>query len=159
MKEFLNKIIRQEKLELVEPSDNISKSYFEKSISNFESANILLKNDKLEESISFVYYSMYNLVISLLYRAGIKSENHSVSIILLKEIFDFDNFLIKEAKVEGIDKQDYVGFEISRKEVEDSLIEAEKFNRELKGFILGWARKILNFIEINSGSYREINEK
>jgi uncharacterized protein (UPF0332 family) len=137
MKEFLNSLFKQGKLKLVEPSENIFNSYLEKSSSNLESAKILLNVDKLEESVALVYYSMYNLVLALLYKVGIKSENHSGSIILLKEIFNFDNQLIVESKKERIDKQYYVGFEISKKEVEQSLMIAEDFNRDLKGFISG----------------------
>jgi len=146
MKEFLSKMAKQEKLKLVSKSDNVSKSYLEKSKSNFESSRILLRNDKLEEAVSFVYYSMYNLVMALFYKVGIKSENHASSIFLLKEVFGFDNNLIKEAKTERIDKQYYVGFKVSKKEVEESLKIAEEFNRELKGFISGLGNKeILNY--------------
>jgi len=145
MKEFLISLIKQDRLKLVESSENIFNSYLEKSSSNFESAKILLEANKLEESVSLVYYSMYNLVLALLYKVGIKSENHSGSIILLKELFDFDNQLIFEAKKERIDKQYYVGFEVSKKEVEESLVIAENFNRDLKGFVSG-----LNKIDIKN---------
>ena len=141
MKKFLSKFVKQGLLKIVEPSKNISLSYQEKSKSNFESAIILLENKKLEESVSFVYYSMYNLILSLLYSIGIKSENHIVSIFLLKNIFGLDNSKIIEAKSERIDKQYYVGFRISKEEVKNALKMAEEFNRELKGFISGIGRK------------------
>ena len=82
---FLNKLKRQGKLELAESSDEIKQSYLEKSESNFISAKILLKNNRLEESISLIYYSMYHTLLALLFKIGVKSENHSGSIILLKE--------------------------------------------------------------------------
>ena len=137
MKEFLVNLIKQGRLKFVEPNENLSVSYRDKSQSNFESSKILLKNNKLEEAVSLIYYSMYNLVLSLLYKIGIKSENHSASIFLLKEIFEFDNALILEAKRERIDKQYYVGFKISKKELDESLISGENFNRKLRGFISG----------------------
>jgi uncharacterized protein (UPF0332 family) len=84
---------------------------------------------------------MYNLVLSLFFKIGIKSENHVISSYLLKKIFSFENSLINEAKTERVDKQYYVGFKISKQEVEDSLIKAEEFNRELKGFILSLGKK------------------
>ena len=66
MKKFLVSLAKKEKLKSVEPSESISKSYLEKSSSNLDSARILLENDKLEEAVSLVYYSMYNLVVALL---------------------------------------------------------------------------------------------
>lgn len=141
MKRFLVKLVKQEKLKLAESSDNVCNSYLEKSTSNFDSAKILISNNKLEEAVALSYSSMYNLLLALLYKIGIKSENHTASIFLLKEIFEFDNRLISEAKTERIDKQYYVGFEISKKEVEENLKISEDFNRELKGFISGINKK------------------
>ena len=132
---FLKKIIKEGKLEIVEPSEEISLSYAEKSDSNLISSKILLENGRLEESVGLAYYSMYNLLLALLFKVGIKSENHSASIILLKEIFDFDNEDILEAKKERIDKQYYVDFNITKKEVEDTIKKAELFKNEMKDFI------------------------
>lgn len=146
MKELLIRLFNQGKLKIVFPSENVSESYLEKSKSNFESSQILFKENKLEESITLVYYSMYNLVLALLYKVGIKSENHSASIFLLKEIFEFDNSKILEAKSERIDKQYYVGFKVTKKEVEESLKSTQDFNRELRAFVLNIGNKeIMNY--------------
>ncbi|MBT3417074.1 HEPN domain-containing protein, partial [Candidatus Woesearchaeota archaeon] len=149
MKGFLIKLAKQDKLKFIEPNENVFLSYSEKSLSNLESARILLDNNKFEEAVSFVYYSMYNLVLALLYKAGIKSENHSASIVLLKKVFGFENKLILEAKTERIDKQYYVGFSVFKKEVQEGIEIAESFNRELKGFISG----------INRGDIEEYRDK
>ncbi len=93
---FLNKLRKHGKLEIVEPSEEMKQSYALKSESNLVSSKILLENQKLEEAVGLAYYSMYHLLTALLYKAGIKSENHSASIILLKEIFDQDNFDIQK---------------------------------------------------------------
>lgn len=145
MKDFLVKLIKQGNLKIGEPSENVSKAYLEKSVSNLEAAKILLKNDKLEESVSFTYYSMYNLFLALLYQIGIKSENHSSSIFLLKKIFSFENKEIIEMKKERIDKQYYIGFHITKREVEEEMKIAENFNRELRTFILGLGKKDIEF--------------
>ncbi len=145
MKDFLVKLIKQGNLKIGEPSENVSKAYLEKPVSNLEAAKILLKNDKLEESVSFTYYSMYNLVLALLYQIGIKSENHSSSIFLLKKIFSFENKEIIEMKKERIDKQYYIGFHITKREVEEEMKIAENFNRELRTFILGLGKKDIEF--------------
>ena len=135
MKEFFDRLVRQEKLKLVEPSEEIKSSYIEKSKSNLSSAKILLENDKLEEVIALSYYRMYNIVIAL-FKIGIKCENHKASIILLKELFDIDNFEIELAKKERIDKQYYTDFEIFKEEVLSAIESAEKFNYGINDFIL-----------------------
>ena len=134
MKDFLAKLIKQGNLKIGEPSENISKAYLEKSVSNSKAAKILLRNDKL--GVSFVYYRMYNLVLSWLYLIGIKSKNHSASIFLLKVLFNFENKDIIEMKKERIDKQYYIGFNITKRDVEEEMKTAENFNRELRAFVL-----------------------
>lgn len=65
----------------------------------------------------------------------IKSENHSASIILLKEVYRQDNKDIFEAKAERLDKQYYVDFVITKKDVEDTIKKAEIFNSKMIDFI------------------------
>ncbi len=137
MKSFLGKMFKKGVLQIVKPSKEIGKSYSEKSESNLISAKILLENGRLEEPVSLIYYSMYNLVLSLFFRVGIKSENHLVSALLLKEVFEINNSDILNAKKERIDKQYYIDFNITKKEVYEMLMVAEEFNRNLRGFILG----------------------
>ena len=108
------------KLEIVEPSDEIAASYLQKSDSHFESAKILLTSDKLEESVSMAYYGMYHSLLALLFKCGIKCENHAASILLLKEVFN-ENNLVKEisfAKKERIDKQYYTDFKLTKQDCE-----------------------------------------
>lgn len=133
--DFLNRIKGEGKLQIVEPSSEIAQSYAEKSESNLISAKILLDNDRLEESVSMAYYSMYHLLTGLLFRTGIKCENHSVAITLMKDIFGMDNSYIHFAKKERIDKQYYVNFKITKDEVKDMVTKAEEFNNKLSDFI------------------------
>lgn len=132
---FLIKLYQEKKLQLVEPSEEIKESYLEKSNSNLLSAKILLENNMLEESVSLAYYSMYHLVSALLFKTGIKCENHAAAIILLRELFGIDNEEISLAKKERIDKQYYVGFEITQNEVNETIKVAEKFQSNLLDFI------------------------
>jgi len=132
---FLNKLEKEEKLKIVNPSEEIKQSYLEKSESNLSSSIILLDNDKLEEAISLTYYSMYNMLTALFFKVGIKCENHTASIILLKELFKLDNSDIKSAKKERIDKQYYTDFSIKKEEVIDAIQNAEDFNSILLDFI------------------------
>jgi len=133
--DFLTKLKKEGKIGIVEPSEEIRQSYTEKSESNLLSAKILLENDKLEESVSLAYYSMYHSLTSLLFKTGIKSENHSASIILLKEIFGIDNSGILFAKRERVDKQYYVNFRITKEQVKDVIRKAEMFNSRMIDFI------------------------
>ena len=146
---FLIKLRKEKKLSLIEPSEEISKSYLLKSESNLISAKILFSNNKLEESISLSYYSMYNFLLALLFRVGIKSENHQASIILLKELFNQDNSDIIFAKTERIDKQYYVNFNISKEETKKLIKIAEKFNNSLRDFLY----------KINNKDIREYQRK
>jgi len=132
---FLSKLKKEGKLELVSPSEEIKKSYLLKSESNIISAKILLNNNRLEESVGLAYYSMYHLLTALFFKVGIKSENHSASILLLKELFGQDNTEIHKAKTERIDKQYYVDFSITKADVEDAIKKAEIFNSKIIDFI------------------------
>lgn len=132
---FLAKLRREGKLSLIEPSEEIKQSYIEKSESNLFSAKILVKNNKLEEAVALAYYSMYHFLTALLFKTGIKSENHTASIIILNQIFGIDNNEILLAKKERLDKQYYVNFKISKEEVIETIKKAEVFNSVLNDFI------------------------
>jgi len=134
---FLNKLKKEEKIGLVEPSEDICNSYSEKSANCLKSAKLLLKNDLYENSIIMSYYAMYNLLLTLLFRIGIKCENHGGSILLLKILFSENELykLISDAKKERIDKQYYVTTEKDEitKEIADELLNnAEDFVLRLK---------------------------
>lgn len=134
---FLNKLKQEEKLELVEPSDDICNSYLEKSANCLKSAKLLLMNNLYENSIGMAYYAMYNQLLALLFRVGIKCENHAGSILLLKLLFGEGELykLISDAKKERIDKQYYVTTEkdgITKEIAEELLNNAEEFVLKMK---------------------------
>jgi len=132
---FLVRMKGEGKISLVDPSDEIKQAYLQKSESNLASSKILLQNGRLEEAVALAYYSMYHALTALLFRTGIKSENHSASIILLKRVFGLDNSEISYAKKERVDKQYYVDFKITESEVKDSVRKAESFNSGMIDFI------------------------
>jgi len=142
---FLIKIRKEGKLELLDASEEIGQSYLNKSESNLASAKILFENDKIEETVSLAYYSAYNLLLSLLFKTGIKSENHLATIILLKEIFDFDNSIILSVKEERIKTQYYVDFDISKEQVIAIIREVEDFNGNFFDFISKLTREKIDF--------------
>ena len=81
------------------------------------------------------YYSMYYIVTALFRKTGIKCENHSAAIILLKELFDINNNQISFAKKERVDKQYDIKFKINKEEAEKIIKIAEKFNAKINDFI------------------------
>ncbi len=133
--DFLKRLKKEGKLLLVEPSEEVKQAYLKKSQSYLDSAKLLLENKKFEEAISMAYYSMYYSLLALLFRVGIKSENHTSSIILLKELFDLDNSEILKAKKERVDKQYYVDFEIVESDVKNLIRIAENFNARIFDFL------------------------
>jgi len=129
---FLSKLKKEEKLELIEPTEEVCESYLEKSDNCLFSAKLLLKNDLYENSIGMSYYAMYNSLIALLFKTGIKCENHAGSILLLKLLFGKNDLfkLISDAKEERIDKQYYVTTEkddITKEDTQELLTNTEKF--------------------------------
>lgn len=132
---FLTNLAKEGKLKLVEPSKIIKESYIIKSKNSLKSARILLDSNQIEDSVPMVYYSMYNILTALLYEVGIKCENHSASIIMLKELFKLDNSKISFAKTERVDKQYYIDFKITKKDVEDLIKIANEFNNIIYNFI------------------------
>ncbi|MBU0894514.1 MAG: HEPN domain-containing protein [Nanoarchaeota archaeon] len=154
---FFIKLTKEKKLRLVEPSEELKKSYLEKSESNMVSAKILLKNSRLEEAVSLTYYSMYNLLMALFFKSRIKSENHLATTSLLEKIFGLDNSFVIFAKKERVDKQYYVDFKITKKDVEILIQKAEDFNLNLFDFISkltnekikNYRDKFINLINFN----------
>jgi len=124
-------------LELVEPSEDICNSYLEKSANCLKSAKLLLQNNLYENSIGLSYYTMYNLLLALLSRIGIKCENMVLQFCLLKLLLDENKLfkLISDAKTERIDKQYHVTTEKDEitKDISDELLNnAEAFALKMK---------------------------
>ena len=109
-------------------------AYLKKAESHLVSARLLFDNDLFEQSVSMAYYSMYYSVLALFFASGIKCENHTAAIILLKEIFGRDNTEIRDAKSERIDKQYYVTSSPIRGDVVALIRTAESFNAKLRDF-------------------------
>ena len=151
---FLNKLKTAGKLELVEQSEDICDSCSQKSADCLKSAKLLLQNNLFENSIGMSYYAMYNLLLALLFRTGIKCENHGGSILLLKLLFGQNDLykLISDAKKERIDKQYYVTTEkdeITREIADELLNNAEDFVLKIKVVIK----------KLNNDSIEELREK
>ncbi len=132
--DFLNSLKSENKLELVEPSEDIMKSCLEKSATSLKASQILLDSNLLEESVSMSYYAMYHCLLALLFKCGIKCENHTDNILLLKRLFNENELheMISAAKEERIDKQYYVDFEITKDETKGMIEKSREFITKVK---------------------------
>ena len=82
-------------LEMVDPNENLSKVYIEKS-ERALSAAASLKNNK-DWEISSSYYAMYFALYAILMKIGVKCENHTCTIEFMN-IFLLDYFDAKDVK-------------------------------------------------------------
>ena len=136
--DFLSRLSEEKKLELVEESEDICKSYLIKSENCFKSAKVLLESELYENSMVNSYYAMYNAVTALLFRCGIKCENHSAALFLLGELLGMatTKIIIEQAKKDRIDQQYYVNhtkdLEINANTAKQMLLEAENIILELR---------------------------
>ncbi len=107
--DFLNKLKKEDKLAIVECSEETSLSYEKKGLECREVAKLAYEHGYFESAVTQSYYSMYNNVLSLFFKCGIKCENHSATAIILIDIFKQDDLytIFLKAKGERIDKQYY----------------------------------------------------
>ena len=135
---FLKKLKRKGIIELVEKSEEMKSSYLIKADNCLKSAKILLQNQLYENSTSEAYYCMYNSLLSLLFKIGIKSENHSASITLFDRLLENKDLvkIISWAKGERIDKQYYVETQqivkVTKESCNEMILKAEDFLVKMK---------------------------
>ncbi len=135
---FLSKLKAEGKLGIVEPSEEMKESYLRKADNCLKAAKILFQNELYENSVTDSYYAMYNSLLALLYKLGIKSENHSASIVLFRRLFRSAELsgIISFAKKERIDKQYYVEseqeYKVTRESCRGLAAKAEDFVLEMK---------------------------
>ncbi len=135
---FLKKLKRKRIIELVESSEEMKLSYLIKAENCLKSAKILFQSQLYENSTSEAYYCMYNSLLSLLFKTGIKSESHTASIILFDNLFGSKDLVntISWAKEERIDKQYYVETQQIAKVTKDScsqmILKTEDFLVKMK---------------------------
>ncbi len=137
---FLNRLKKENSLKLVEPSEEIFKSYLVKSEKCIKVAELAYNSEIYENAISEAYYSIYNSVLSLFFKCGIKCENHSASVLLIKNLFQLDQLasIFSEFKKDRIDNQYYIpmiGTEPINKEKCSERIEiAKEFNIKIRAY-------------------------
>jgi uncharacterized protein (UPF0332 family) len=149
---FLKKLKRKGTIELVEPSEEMKLSYLIKAENCFKSARILFQNQIYENSTSEAYYCMYNSLLALLFRIGIKSENHSASIILFNDLIGNKELskIISWAKEERIEKQYYVEtrqmIKVTKESCNEMISKTEDFLVKMKLLINELSNEKINSI-------------
>ena len=133
--DFLARMYQKKKIQLVNPNENIKSAYLQRSEESLSSAKALLKIGNLKDSVALFYYSMYHCLLALMFRIGIKCENHTAAIIILQDVFGLDSKDIRKAKNDRVDKQYYVDFRITEEEVKETMFLAEDFIADLRDFI------------------------
>lgn len=149
---FLKKIKRKKIIELVEPSEEMKSSYLIKAENCLKSARILFSSGLYENSTSEAYYCMYNSLLSLFFKIGIKSENHSASIILFDKLIENANLvkIISWAKEERIDKQYYIETQqiakVTKESCNEMTLKAEDFLVKMKLLISDLSNEKINSV-------------
>ena len=120
-------------------SPNLRSSlYLMKAENCLKSSKILFQNQLYENSTSEAYYCIYNSLLALLFKIGIKSENHSASIILFGKLFNNKELtkIALWAKEERIDKQYYVEtkqiIRATKESCSEMILKAEYFFLKLR---------------------------
>ena len=148
---FLDKLRKEGKLDLVEPSEEISKSYLIKSDNCIRVAKLAYSDGIYENAVSEAYYSIYNTVQSLFFKCGIKCENHSAAVILIKVLFKLKNLylIFSDFKKDRIDNQYYIPAP------KETLIEREKCHERIRA---AWGFNLELRVYIGKITNQEINE-
>lgn len=138
--DFLSKLKQEDKLELIEFSEEISKSYLIKSDKCIQVAKLAYNAGIYENAVSEAYYSIYNTVQSLFFKCGIKCENHSGAVLLIKQLFNLKNqyLIFSEFKKDRIDNQYYITITdtepINKEKCSERLKIAQRFNAGLRAY-------------------------
>jgi len=147
---FLKKLKRRGIIELVESSEEMKSSYLIKADNCLKSAKILLQNQLYENSTSEAYYCMYNSLLALLFKIGVKSENHSASIVLFDRLIGDKDLakIISWTKGERIDKQYYVETQqivkVTKESCNEMIQKAEDFLVKIKLLISELSNEKIN---------------
>jgi uncharacterized protein (UPF0332 family) len=135
---FLDKLKFEKILKLIEPSEEISKSFLIKSEKCAIVAKLAFNEGIYENALSEAYYSIYNTVTALFYKCGIKCENHTAAVILIQKLFKLEHMykIFSDFKKDRIDNQYYVPVvdtePITKEQCNARIKTAQRFNVQLR---------------------------
>jgi len=114
-------------LRIVEPNENLAKSYLKESKLSLERAEKNFRDGDLLWTTVVIYYAEYYSLYAFLQRIGVKCENHFCSILITDFLLGEDKTkIINEHKNKRIDAQYYIKID-KREQVEKMLQEAKTF--------------------------------
>ncbi len=128
MNSFIARLLQEGRIRLLQPNLDQSRGYLEKSYTSLLSAKALHRIRHFDDATTLTYYSMYNAALAILFKCGIKSENHVGTVMLLRELFGIRVKSIEDARKERIEKQYYIDRGATELECMEGLRAAESFN-------------------------------
>ncbi len=136
-------------LEIVDPNENLSKVYVEKSERALDAAASLENNKDWE--ISSSYYAMYFALYAILMKIGIKCENHTCTIefmnIFLLDYFDAEDVKqIRNSMTLRVDAQYYADKQISEEKYRKIVDGAPRFLVKCKEVLFKMKEEEINNI-------------
>ena len=148
----MKKLKKENHITLTSHGLDIPNSYIEKSSNCFKAAQLLHENNLYENSISESYYAVYNYLLAILFRIGVKSQNHKGSIILFDVLFCLPRIssTISNLKEKRIDYQYYVAKDNDcESDSNNCLLEAKDVIKNLKSI----------FNNLNDDEIRKLRKK
>ena len=136
---------------LIEPNPNLAEDYSLKAETALES----IRTETAKEwKITKAYYAMYFSLYSIMMKLGIKCENHSCSILFMKEIlsefFTLEEYkFLKESMKARIDSQYYTNRDVSNDFYNSMLKQAPIFLMKCKSIKLSLNEKKIQEIRRN----------
>jgi uncharacterized protein (UPF0332 family) len=128
-------------LKIVEPNENLSKSYLKEAKLSLKRAEKNFEDGDLLWATVIIYYADYYALYSFLQRIGIKCENHFCSILAIGLLLGEEKIkTINKHKDKRIDAQYYMKVD-KDEQVKEMIQEAKTFVSEFDDFISNLTEK------------------
>ncbi len=135
-------------IKIVEPNENLSKSYLEQAKSSLLRAEKDLDDKDFLWATVTIYYAEYYALYSFLQRIGIKCENHTCSILAVTLLLGSEKTkTINKHKEKRIDAQYYI--KVDQEEI------IREFLNEAKNFVSEFDELASNLSDEEIGEYRK----
>lgn len=127
----------------VEPNDNLACAYLKKAEDALEAMHSVPSNDW---KISTGYYALYFSLYAVLMKIGIKSENHTCTIVLMRHLLrDFfapdECEILEKARQARVETQYYISSDASGGFVDTLAQQVPRFLMKCRGIVDGLKEK------------------
>ncbi|MGV8171424.1 MAG: hypothetical protein ACP5OA_01895 [Candidatus Woesearchaeota archaeon] len=149
---------KEQGIELVKPSNNVSRLYLKKSL---ESLKALEQVEAKSWKMITAYYAMYFALYSVMRKIGVKCEIHDCSLefmgVFLKDFFDeSDVKLIHMARDARQDMQYYVDKDISEERFDMILYYVKDFVKKSEGIASSLRQEEISTIRLNLQKFQSL---